>query len=183
MKYMSELEEQRIPGLDTLLEWLCSSSCDFYVAPASTKFHGSCTGGLLEHSLCVCTCLQEICKTFDTDNKISRRAILVSSLFHDICKVNLYKPVVKYRKDSQGKWESYDSYEYQDIFPVGHGEKSVIMLQQFIKLTAEEILAIRYHMGAYGEANMNGLSAAQEKYPLVVYLHMADMIASKIYNT
>lgn len=181
MKLVGELEDT-VDGISNLTKWLVSNKSDWFSAPASTKFHGCYEGGLVEHSLCVYDCLCKICDTFDTEHKISRKSILLVSLFHDLCKCNVYHPIVKYRKDSNGQWESYNSYEFKDSFPVGHGEKSVIMLQYFVKLTTEEILSIRYHMGPYDEKNLIGLSEAQEKYPLVVYLHLADMLASKIYK-
>ena len=37
------------PGMEDLMAWLERS--DFYTAPASTRFHGNYTGGLLEHSM------------------------------------------------------------------------------------------------------------------------------------
>ncbi|MDE7349167.1 MAG: hydrolase, partial [Clostridia bacterium] len=36
-------------GGDKLLKWLCDS--DFFVAPASSKFHNAVVGGLCDHSL------------------------------------------------------------------------------------------------------------------------------------
>jgi len=36
-------------GIDSLIKWLCES--DFFTAPASTKYHLSCRGGLALHSI------------------------------------------------------------------------------------------------------------------------------------
>lgn len=43
-------------GIDRLLDFIRKS--DFYKAPASTRFHSSCEGGLLYHTLQVYDCLQ-----------------------------------------------------------------------------------------------------------------------------
>ena len=43
-------------GADKLLEYLVSS--DFFLAPASAKFHSSYEGGLCDHSLNVYDCLK-----------------------------------------------------------------------------------------------------------------------------
>ena len=59
-------------------------------------------------------------------------------------------------------------------------DKSVIMLSQWFKLTEEEILCIRYHMGAYETDDWDKLGKSIEKYPNVLYTHTADMIASRI---
>ncbi len=37
-------------GKETLREWLLSDECDFFTAPASTKYHGNDDGRLCEHS-------------------------------------------------------------------------------------------------------------------------------------
>lgn len=42
--------------------------------------------------------------------------------------------------------EYQPGYRVEDQFPCGHGEKSVIVAQRFIKLTIHEVLAIRWHM-------------------------------------
>ena len=38
------------PGSEKLLDWL-DNKTDFFSAPASTRFHGACDGGLCMHSL------------------------------------------------------------------------------------------------------------------------------------
>lgn len=93
--------------------------------------------------------------------------VLVAALLHDYCKVSMYH--------DKGNGE----YEYFDAGMVGHGEGSVIMAQQYIKLTAREIVAIRWHMGAYsGKQDWETLSAVYDRYPEVLCLHFADMIAT-----
>ena len=55
------------------------------------------------------------------------------------------------------------------------------MTQKIIDLTEEEVLCIRWHMGAYDEKeNWNILGRAIEQFPNVLYTHTADMIAARI---
>ena len=170
-KYISLLTS--VPNTDGLVEWLCKT--DFFTAPASTKYHGSYEGGLVEHSLNVLSELSasKNAKLF-TDESIIKVALL-----HDICKANFY--VVDYRNAKiDGKWEQVPFYTVKDDFPYGHGEKSVLLASRFIDLTEEESVAIRWHMGAFDEAVKGGFNLSQvfERYPLALELHIADLRAS-----
>ena len=63
----------------------------------------------------------------------------------------------------------------------GHGEKSVMLLSQYLSLTMEEILCIRYHMGAFvDQKEWNDYTRAIHEYPNILWTHMADMIAAHI---
>ncbi|MEG2566735.1 MAG: hypothetical protein RSA84_11060, partial [Acinetobacter sp.] len=63
----------------------------------------------------------------------------------------------------------------------GHGDKSVLMLAPWIGLTEEEIMCIRWHMGAFDEKpNWNRYSTAVKRWPNVLWTHTADMVASQI---
>lgn len=166
-------------GLDELLNWLEIS--DFFIAPASTKFHGNYEGGLCEHSLNVYRQLDRLNKMYHTG--LSDETIAVSALFHDICKVNFYKKVTKPVKSKDGKWSQKEVWEIDEKAPLGHGEKSCIILQWYIKLTMEELLAIRWHMGGFDCAVKGGdysLNRAQDVSPLVTLLSVADMISSNL---
>lgn len=166
------------PGLFELLDWL--DTTDFYVAPASTKFHGNYKGGLLEHSLNVYNALKKLVKHFKLD--VSDESVAVAALFHDLCKANYYVESTKNVKDEKtGTWHKEPFYKTDDQFPIGHGEKSVIILQKFMKLTDDEIYAIRWHMSGFDSAAKGGdygLSKAYEICPFAVVLHLADMTAS-----
>ena len=158
---------------------------DFFKAPASTVHHGAKEGGLLEHSLAVYDCLLKIYKSFDGYVVIDESKIIVS-LLHDICKANFYTVSTRNVKIN-GVWERVPYYAVEDQFPVGHGEKSVIIAQQFIGLTTEEIMAIRWHMGGWedsarGYSGQASQSAAMKRYPLITALHMADLAASYFDN-
>jgi hypothetical protein len=108
---------------------------------------------------------------------------IITCLLHDVCKIGTYKVGFRNVKNEQtGQWEKVQVYENVDTeFPFGHGEKSVFMISQFIKLTKEEILMIRWHMGAYESKECwRELGIAQEMYPSVLYIHFADMLATKV---
>jgi HD superfamily phosphohydrolase YqeK len=162
-----------------LLAWI--ESTDFYSAPASTKFHGNHEGGLLEHSLNVYDALKELVKQFQ-EIEVSEESIAIAALFHDLCKANYYAVGTKNVKDEQtGQWHKEPFYKAEDQFPVGHGEKSVIILLQYMKLTDEEIYAIRWHMSGFDSAVKGGdfgCSKAYDMCPFAVLLHLADMEAT-----
>lgn len=186
-------------GIDRLLEFIRKS--DFYNAPASTRFHSCHEGGLLEHSMNVYRCLiakreNNIWK--DVLSNIPEESLIITSLLHDLCKTYFYTTEMKNRKtydvekvsnansrqvkhDDNGDfiWETVPSYTVDDKIPYGHGEKSVMMIEEYIKLTPTERYAIRWHMGwSEPKENYNALGAAMGKYPLVLALHEADQEAT-----
>jgi len=167
-------------GLDELLAWLEKS--DFYYAPASTKYHGNYEGGLLEHSLNVYDNLMKVVDTFPIHNTtFEKETLTVISLFHDLCKVNFYKKGSRNVKGEDGKWFAKEVYEISEKVPLGHGEKSCILIQQFMKLSVEELLSIRWHMGGFDSASRGGdysMSGAQDYTKLVTLLQVADMLAT-----
>ena len=130
------------PSIDNLLDFL--DRTDFYTAPASTKFHNSFEGGLLKHSLNVYDALKDLTKGAWSDDTIA-----IVALLHDICKVNQYKVDYRNKKNDEGIWVKEPYYTTDDLMPLGHGEKSVMIISEFIKLTKEELYAIRWHMGGY----------------------------------
>lgn len=100
----------------------------------------------------------------------------------DLTKVNYYTVSSRNVKDDvTGAWHKEPFYKTEDRLPLGHGEKSVIILQSFIKLTRDEIVAIRWHMGSFDCAVKGGdygMGNAFETYPLAVMTHLADMEAT-----
>lgn len=176
------------PGADKLLAWIESS--DFFAAPASTRFHLSSHGGLLEHSLHVFERMKAICANEATItpgfNEPSMETIAVCGLLHDICKANFYAVEMRNRKNDQGRWEQYPFYVVDDKLPYGHGEKSVYIISGFMRLSREEAMAIRWHMGfADNDFRGGGYSVgnAFEKFPLAVLLHIADLQATYLDET
>lgn len=145
----------------------------FFTAPASTKFHGDYEGGLFDHSLEVTKALIKL-----TDKMcflwLRNISPLIVGMFHDLCKCDQYE-VISHPCDPDVKYGRNDK-----TLLKGHGAKSVMLLSQFMSLTEEEILCIRYHMGAYETDEWNEYDRAIRKYPNVLFTHTADMMASKI---
>lgn len=172
------LLETKRPGIENLLEFIRKS--DFYTAPASTRFHGAYEGSLLKHSLNVFDCLYHKAKS-DTAmgnsiEKVLPESIAISALLHDLCKTYFYTTEFRNKKDDSGAWVQVPFYTVNDLIPYGHGEKSVMMIEEYIKLLPAERYAIRWHMGSYEPKELwNTLGTAMEKYPLVLALHEADM--------
>lgn len=176
------------PGADKLLAWIESS--DFFAAPASTRFHLSSPGGLLEHSLHVFERMKAICANEATItpgfNEPSMETIAVCGLLHDICKANFYAVEMRNCKNDQGRWEQYPFYVVDDKLPYGHGEKSVYIISGFMRLSREEAMAIRWHMG-FSDNDFQGggysVGNAFDKFPLAVLLHIADLQATYLDET
>lgn len=170
-------------GSGTVLDYLCKS--DFFTAPASTRFHGAHEGGLLEHSLIVYDCLVSLLEANDLKKEYTADTIAVVALLHDICKVNFYRKSTRNQK-IDGKWETVDCFEIDEKFPCGHGEKSVIILQTMMRLSSEEILAIRAHMGGFDTSVKGGdyfIGKIFERSKLALLLHLADMEATYLKET
>ena len=160
------------PGIEGLIEWL--ETTDFFEAPASAKYHGAYPEGLINHSMNVFNRLTR--KRMDFPEGTTMETVAIISLLHDVCKVNCYKGETLH---FDGKHET--NYKYDNELPIGHGEKSVILIQKHMYLTDEEIIAISWHMGAF-DARVKGgskeLSRVWGKYPLAFLLHIADMEAT-----
>jgi hypothetical protein len=160
------LESVNRKGIEELIEWLKLS--DFFTAPASSKFHLACKGGLAAHSLSVCKVLEKLVDSFWLGTKIPGDSLILVGLLHDVCKVGIYV-----WSDSQQK------YIHEDPFPIGHGDKSVMVLQEFIKLTCQEIAMIRWHMGPYDESYNRGEKYIVKYYPECKLVYFADDISTQ----
>ena len=169
-------------GADKLWDYLTSASSDFFVAPASARFHGAYEGGLLEHSLNVYDCICDYVNRERAKNlynmNFSEETLAIVSLLHDVCKINCYKPGFRNVKDETGTWIKVPTYEFDDEMPYGHGEKSVYIINGYMRLTREEAFAIRYHMGFSGVEDERSVGKAFEMYPLAFALSVADMEAT-----
>ena len=164
-------------GINQLMEWL--DSTDFYTAPASTRFHGSHEGGLVEHSIAVHGRLYELAHFYNI--QASDETIAIVALFHDLCKVGMYKTEMRWRKDANNQWEQYPTYKRDEDFKFGgHGSKSMYIIQNFMKLTPEEAVAINCHMGQWDATTYSDVSSAYEDCPLAWVLHVADEAATYI---
>lgn len=173
-------------GAKELLEWL--KKTDFFTAPASTKFHSACEGGLCFHSINV---YKRFLNLLDNEYKedrpkiISDESIAIMALLHDICKVDSYK--VDYRNVKvDGEWVKQPFYAFEDSLPYGHGEKSVYMISGFMRLTREEAMGINWHMGGFDKRVIGGdygLATAFYAYPTAVMLHLSDISATYLDET
>ena len=176
-------------GIDRVI--LKLEELGFFEAPASSHFHLSCKGGLAEHSMNVyraAVMLREqiVRMKPELEEQLPLESIAVCALLHDVCKIDIYKEGILSRKNEDGYWEKYVGFsvDYNMGLPLGHGEKSVIMLLSWgLELTPEEMLAIRWHMSAWdmpmqSAEHKESFNAAKAKTPLVSLIQSADGIAT-----
>jgi hypothetical protein len=179
-EFIALLKSTGRPGMDELIGWL-EEGTDFFSAPAATRAHGVFEGGLLVHSLNVYKVLTSFSKNI---SDLDPKSVIIVGLLHDLCKTNFYKKSVRNVKiPGEKRWEEQESYAVDDLFPMGHGEKSVFLAMKYIQLTDEEAMSIRWHMGGYDDSARSfagGLAqgAAYEKYPLAAATAIADMYAA-----
>ncbi len=173
----------RREGSEKLLEYLENS--DFFSAPASAKFHMAEEGGLCKHSLNVYHRLVKTIKAEYGDDYrkvFSDETLAIVGLLHDLCKVNFY--TIEHRNVKEDNtWVKKPFFKVEERFPFGHGEKSVFIILQYIRLTAEEAIAINWHMGGFDDRVRGGSFAVSEaygKYKLAVYMHVADLLSTYI---
>lgn len=173
------------PGVDKLMNYIKTS--DFYTAPASTRFHLSVEGGLLQHSLNV---YDRLASKLDdkligqelVSSGVSEESIIIVALLHDLCKTNFYSVSMRnVKNESSGQWEKVPYFTVDDKIPYGHGEKSAMMVESYIKLSPPERYAIRWHMG-YSEPKeyYSALNTVLQRYPLALALYEADLEASNL---
>lgn len=172
------------PGADKLLEYL--EKTDFFTAPASTRFHLCSEGGLVEHSIHVYERLFDLVSNeversgmFNNIEAVKlRETVAICGLLHDVCKAGVYQVSTRNVKGEDGKWRQEPFYKFDDPMPYGHGEKSVYIVNGFMRLTREEAFAIRYHMGFSGTEDDRNVGKAFSMYPLAMLTHEADMMAT-----
>lgn len=177
-----ELDGVYIKSVSGFVDWL--EEHGFFTAPASVKHHGAVEGGLFDHSLTVMDSL--VTMTNRNQLQWNRPASpYIVGMFHDLCKMDDYVVEV----DDPGMemmggeivGRTY-AFDYNpEVILTGHGDKSVLMLAPWIGLTEEEIMCIRWHMGAFDDkANWNRYGAAVERWPTVLWTHTADMVAARV---
>ena len=160
-QFLELLRQVKREGIEELIDFI--EKTDFFKAPASTRFHGDYEGGLVEHSMKVYEILKHKVETNIEPMNVNPETLILVPLLHDLCKVPYYT--------------------IDDTIPYGHGEKSVMMITEYIKLTPEEKYSIRWHMG-YTEPKelYNTIGAAYKKYPLALLMHEADLEATYFYD-
>lgn len=168
-------------GADILLDYLQNKS-DFFTAPASARYHCAYPGGLCEHSVNVYYCLKDyLARERVTDLyglEYSEESIALVALMHDVCKIGCYKPGTRNVKGEDGRWQTVPTFFFEDPLPYGHGEKSVYIANGYLRLSREEAMAIRWHMGFSGTEDNRMIGRAFQQYPLAFALSVADMEAT-----
>lgn len=181
-------QEDRIKAFDNLMKKRVTHDCrtelllrGFFTAPVSSKYHGDYEGGLFDHSFAVAKFLVELTEKNDLKWEHSDSPYIVG-MFHDLCKIDQYRhPVAGVTLGGDTVYDP-DEWEHNpDTFIKGHGDKSVMLLSQFYTLTMEEILCIRYHMGAFTDREeWRDYTRAIKTCPNVLWTHHADMLASHV---
>ena len=168
------LSETKREGIDELVNWL-EKETDYFTAPASSRpdYHGCHDGGLAEHSTNVYMLFFQKANQFNLE--LEDDEIVIASLLHDVCKVNTYKPNIL----KSGKLSEAKPYVIKDSLPIGHGEKSIYLITQYIDLTKNETLLIRWHMGPFDESWENYEHKVGKACPAIYAFHNADQEASK----
>lgn len=188
-EFTTLLRSTKRKGIEEVINNL--EALGFFEAPASTRFHLNKEGGLLEHSLSVCKVALDLASLMINKNpalasKIPNESIIIAALLHDVCKADIYKKTMKWRKDARNQWEQYEAYDVDySNFPLGHGEKSVMMLLRFgLELTDDEIVAIRWHMHAWdlpqSSEGKNCYNIAVSQSPLLAIIQSADGLSSHL---
>lgn len=189
-RFCTILRSTGIENIEDIIKYL--DELKFFEAPASARNHFSFPGGLTLHSLSVYDMAMELRKSIvamrpDTEDLLAPESIAITALLHDICKADIYRRTLRKQKNEIGQWESVEGYEvdYSNL-PVGHGEKSVMMLLRAgLDLEDDEILAIRWHMGPWDLPAQSiemdkSYRLAQKKSPLVPLIHTADTLSAQI---
>ena len=169
---------------------------DFFYAPASTRFHNSCYGGLLAHSLNVYNNLEALVKMKKLEEVIPEESVIICALLHDMAKINFYEPSVRNKKvysydgskhDELGNFDwvaerSWAIRPEKERFIYGlHEETSEFMVRCYIPLTTEESCSILWHHSGQGTMSGDRVSTAStvfNRYRLANLLHLADMLAT-----
>lgn len=167
-------------GVADLMNYI-ETGTDFYKAPCSTVYHLNVIGGLVKHSLNVYRMMIKKVELFKLD--LPSESVAIVGLLHDLCKTNFYAKGKRNRK-IDGKWVEQEVWEVNDQLPLGHGEKSISIIQDHMKLTEDEKLAIRWHMLGYDPGvhfdypSGYPFRAAQKRSKLLHVLCIADYEAT-----
>lgn len=177
MKIVQSIQFNRSP--DKFIEFL--SQGDFFYTVGARAHHDNIEGGLYNHSKKVFKAMKILNKVSNVE-KYSDQSLFYMSFGHDICKINIYKPKEQWYKDDKNNWQSKLGWQIIDDFPVGHGQKSIILMMKHVQLTNEQMLAIRWHMGGFDQYTKDPIgkhtyAEAESMTPLTRMLHIADLMA------
>lgn len=164
----------------------------YFTAPASSHYHLNVEGGLVQHSLNTYDAAMVVWEGMKQyrpklGTEVTKNNIIIATLLHDICKCDIYKKTTKQKRGLFNLREESSSYTVSyENFPMGHGEKSVILaLAGGLELYDSEMIAIRWHMGPWrlnqdDNEEKQCYKAATDKYPLTIILQTADTLAARI---
>lgn len=176
-EFVDLLKSTNREGIDDLIDWLDNKS-DFKEAPASTKYHLNCRGGLLEHSLNVYHILNEDFRVYIDLFGIKQDTIILTALLHDICKANIYITEMRNVK-RDNEWVQEPFYKVEDMLSIRHAEKSVILAQRYIKFNGLEVAMICGHMGFANVPQHDVQISELFTYnPQALLLHAADLFST-----
>lgn len=183
-KLLEELRGTEREGIEDFIKYITERT-DFKTAPASTKYHMNYPGGLAEHTLNVLRFTREVQEKLQVPD-IDPHSLTLAALLHDLCKVNYYiveEVFDKEYKNETNRWRKMEVWGVDDLIPLGHGEKSVIIASRYIKLNLEEMAAIRWHM-AWSDQGVHSyypsgapFKTSLDKYPLLKLLMLGDEMA------
>lgn len=189
-RFCSLLRKTGRENIEYVIEDL--TTLGFFNAPASARNHFNYPGGLVAHSLSVYDTAMMLREGIlklrpELESQLREDSVIITSLLHDTCKANIYRITSRKRKNEVGIWEDVEEYEvdYSGL-PIGHGEKSVVMLLRMgLDLEDDEILAIRWHMGAWGVDTQNfeqerSYREAVRQSALVPLIHSADTLSAQV---
>ena len=184
-KFISLISEITREGFNKegLLKKLNDS--DFFTTPASTQYHNCFEGGLCLHSLNVYDQLNKLIIMENMSEQIDKNSILITSLLHDISKMNFYESSERNTKDEKGNWIKVPFIKVKDNkdrFLYGNHEmNSLYMIETFIPLSIEESVAILHHMGGKSyDSSQEDITPIFNRYSLSILLHTADLLATFI---
>jgi len=171
---LKELVKKRKKQFRNLISFI-EKETTWLTSPASTKFHLSEEGGLLEHSINVAECMLKIKGVLAPE--ISDESCIIVALLHDLGKVGMPgNPQYLVNEPS----EKQKKYGYKPDFPYRYNKeliylsvpiRSLYLAMKHIDLSEEEVQAIAYHDGQYVEDNH---SCAGREKPLTLLLQYAD---------
>lgn len=187
-KYLFSDEE-----ITVLNSWL--DKTDFWVAPASSRFHGNFKCGLSLHTFKVVQqsfiFAKSILENFFNSpegNKfnsvITAKDIFVSAFAHDFCKTGFYAVEYRNTKDITGNWIKQPFYKTRsENRNLGHGNESVLMLLEVFPdyIHNRYVLeAISRHMGFSDLSDSESYNYSNFlQNPLVILLQLADQTAAQ----
>lgn len=172
-KFIALLNMTKREGTQELINDIKKNT--FFIAPASTRYHGSYEGGLVAHLLSVYEIFSNMLITAGKQEAIPADSKIIVSLLHDQCKDDMYI-------------KTLNGYVWNRGHKPGHSKLSLSRIKAYIKLTSIEEALIKYHMGYYGTVEFGGdrgeytlaeLTAATNINPIIKMFHWADDFSSQ----